>query len=174
MEISEKISILYLTSFSVVIGSLIAFHLRSQLRWLSKIIWRPFVKHFIYQRIVHSEHFCIQWSRADALAEILYLGLHIFLVWFRSDTLVTASGRAANLCIINLIFLCANPHLDALTNTLGLHWGTVRRLHGSVGLMATFLLIFHVVICALSQDAFPMAVPKNAWAVVVSSLIEHC
>lgn len=156
-----------LALFGVALA-LLGYHFRSKLRALGASLRKPILKHLSYQPIVDSQRFKVQWSRADVLAEVVYLGVNVFSVCFRIPSFVAAGRRAANICIGNLIFLCATPHLDALTNTLGLRLRTVRRLHGSVGIMTGLLLIFHIVVFAFSQAPFAIANAENKWAIVVS------
>lgn len=154
-----------------VVLVLLGYRFRSTLMALGEFMRKPLLKHLSYQPIVHSQRFRLQWSRASFLAEIAYVGLNVFWVYFRSPSVVAAGRRAANMCLGNLIFLCITPHLDALTNSLGLRWRTVNRIHGSVGIMTAMLLVFHIVASfAFSHDTFPMANAENRWAVIVSWL----
>lgn len=156
-----------LTLFGIALA-LLGYRFRLKLRALGRLLRKPLVKHLSYRPVVHSRRFKVEWSRADVLAEVIYLGVNVFSVWFRVPSLAAAGRRAANICIGNLIFLCAAPHLDVLTNTLGLRLRTVRRLHGSVGIMTASLLVFHIVVCVSSQAPFAIANAEDKWALVVS------
>lgn len=164
----DHIIIFYSLALFGVALALLCYRFRPKLRALGAFFRKPLLRHLSYQPVVHSQRFKVQWSRADVLAEVAYVGVNVFLVCFRIPSFAAAGRRAANICIVNLIFLCAVPHLDALTNTLGLRLRTVRRLHGSVGIMTGLLLIFHIVVFAFSQVPFPLADAENKWAIVVS------
>jgi hypothetical protein len=161
----------YSLAFLAVVLVLLGVRFRSSLKALGEFIRKPLLKHLSYQPLVHSRRFRLQWSRADFLAEFAYLGLNVFWVYFRSPSVVAAGRRAANLCLANLIFLCVTPHLDTLTNALGLSLRTVRRLHGSVGIVTALLLAFHIVAFAFSNATFDMRDAENRWAVIVSPML---
>ncbi|KJZ70774.1 hypothetical protein HIM_09824 [Hirsutella minnesotensis 3608] len=163
--------VIYSLVFCVIVLALFFYHFRSNLSALGASLRVPILKHLVYRPAIGSRRFQVQWTRADVLAELAYLGLNVFCVYFKSPTLSSAGLRAANLCIVNLVFLCATPHLDTLTNTLGLQWCTVRRFHGSVGVMATLLLGFHLVAFAVSPVSFPVWKAENKWAVVAATSI---
>lgn len=150
-----------------IMSAILCYNFRSILIALQGTVRKPLLKHLSYPPVVHSLRFKLQWSRAEFLAELAYLGFSIFCVCFKSHTVESSGRRAANMCIGNLIFLCITPHLDSLTNALGLRWRTVRRVHGSFGIMAILLLTFHVVAFAFSKASFAMSVAENKWAVVV-------
>ena len=151
-----------------IVSIVLCYNFRSILIALQRTIRKPLLKHLSYSPAVYSLRFKLQWSRAEVLAELAYLGFSIFCVCFKSHNLESSGRRAANMCIGNLIFLYITPHLDALTNTLGLRWRTVRRAHGSFGIMAILLLVFHIVAFVLSKASFSMNVAENKSAVVVS------
>ncbi len=151
-----------------IVSVVLCYNFRSILIALQGTVRKPLLKHLSYPPVVYSLRFRLQWSRAEFLAELAYLGFSIFCVCFKSHTLESSGRRAANMCIGNLIFLYITPHLDALTNTLGLRWRTVHRIHGSFGIMATLLLTFHIIAFAVSKASFAMNVAEHKWAVVVS------
>jgi hypothetical protein len=158
----------YSLAFLGVVLVLLGARFRSNLKALREFIRKPLLKHLSYQHLIHSRRFRLQWSRADFLAEAAYLGLNVFWVYFRSPSVNAAGRRAANLCLVNLIFLCLTPHLDTLTNALRLRWRTVRRLHGSVGIVTALLLAFHIIAFAFSHTTFDIGDVENRWAVIVS------
>jgi predicted ferric reductase len=81
----------------------------------------------------------------------VYLVLNALVLGFKVSSILSASLRAANLTLVNMVFLYATPHLGFLTNTLGLEWSSVCRLHHVVGIMTIILLTFHVVVAAKSS-----------------------
>lgn len=144
------------------------YNIRSKLIALQGAVRRPLLKHVFYSTVVHSPRFKLRWSRAEFLAKLSYLGFSVFCLCFKSQDLSTAGHRAGTMCIGNLILLYITPHLDALTNTLGLQWHTVRKIHGSVGFMAFLLLVFHIIAFAFSKAPFSMSMIEHKWAVIVS------
>lgn len=164
----DTVIVAHSVAFLALIFSLLLYQFRSRLRTWWSYLRNPFLKHFFYRPIIHSRRLRVQWSRADVLAELTYIGLNVFWVWFKSPSLEAASRRAANLCLGNLVFLCATPHLDVLTNTLGLGCRSIRRFHGSVGIMATLLIAFHALSLLSSSTSFSIAENQNLWAVLVS------
>lgn len=130
-------------------------HLRDFLRF-------PILKYLTYPIVIG------RWNRAELLSLMGYLAINVLCLWFRSPSLSASGRRAGNLSLINLIFQYAAIHLDSLTNSLGLGWCAIRRLHGSIGIMAILLLAFHVIAVKASSKSFPLNVPHNMWAVVVS------
>lgn len=155
----------------IVLG-LLVYRFRSVFYGIGRSIRDPCLKHLSYRPAIQSRHFRLQWSRADILAAVAYLGLNIAWVYFKSESLNMAGRRAANMCLGNLIILFIAPHLDALTGALGLQRRTVCRLHGLVGVVTALLLVFHIVAFA-PHVPFPMTIAENRWAVVVSRFL-HC
>lgn len=142
-------------------------HFRSELSRLRNLIRTPVLRHLVYRPVLRSR-FLVNWSRADILTQLAYLGLTIFCLYFRCRNLSSAGLRAANLSLIHMVLLFASPHLDPLSNTLGLRWRPVRRLHASVGVMASILLILHLVCIQVDSRPFPLDKPENKWGLVVS------
>jgi predicted ferric reductase len=73
--------------------------------------------------------------------------------------------------MINLIPLFAVPHLGTLVDLLGVTLSTFRQIHRSAGVTAVVLTIFHVLVIVASQPSFPLDLPQNKFAVIVSSLL---
>ena len=70
-----------------------------------------------------------------------------------------------------MVLLFASPSLDAVSNALGLRWRPVRRLHATVAVMASLLLVFHVICIQVDRRPFPLEKPENLWGLVVSDHI---
>ena len=170
LSFEDSAIIIYATVFSTAIFVALVWNFRSYLGLLAAALRQLFLQHASYQPIFHSARLMNQWSRADILGLVIYFALNGFCTSFRSSSVDEAGHRAAKLGIVNLLFLYATPHLDALTNTLGMQWRTICRFHGAVGVLTALLLVFHIIVFALSRDAFPVARTENLWAIVVSPL----
>lgn len=135
---------------------------RSRLSQLVSIVRVPILRYLVYPTI-YSE-----WSWADVLVPTAYLTFNILCLWFQCSSLADAGRRAAYLALIHMVFQFAVWHLDSLTSLLGLRWRVVRRLHGLTGIMASLLVMFHVIVAQMSSTSFPLDTPDNKGAVVVS------
>ncbi|KAG9250628.1 uncharacterized protein F5Z01DRAFT_349625 [Emericellopsis atlantica] len=80
-----------------------------------------------------------------------------------------ACNRAAKLGVVNLILVCATPHLVVLTNTLGMQWRTICTFHGVVGVLTALLLFCHTIAFALSRNSFTLARTEFFWATVAAA-----
>lgn len=161
------ITIAYAFCFGSVFLGLTCYHFRSQLNELKNIVRIPVLKHLSYRPLIRSRRL-VHWTRGDVLAELLYVGVNVFCLWFKSQSISTACRRAANLSLINMNFLYTTPHLDSLSSVLGLRWRSTRRLHGSIGVMTGILVGFHVLSIRLASVSFPLKSQGNTWAVIVS------
>lgn len=162
----EDIAIIaYAGEFSAVILLLVVHNFRSQIREAAR---KRYLTYLSNQPVISSRRLGTHWTAADILGVLVLLGLSSFWVVFRCPSLVAAGRRAATLAVTNLVFLCASPHLDCLTNTLGIQWRTLRRAHGSVGVLTAVLVGFHVAVELSSQSHFSIAETDTLWAVVVS------
>ncbi len=137
--------------------------------WLSELrnlLRKPVLRHLVYPQAI-SHRYIGRWSRADILMQVIYVGVNVLCVCFKAPSLSSTGFRAANLSLINTVVLYATPHLGFLTNILGLKWTTIRRLHLTVGAVASLLLAFHVLVIAVSGHPFPLGKPENRGAVIV-------
>jgi hypothetical protein len=136
-------------------------------RYLSPLV----SKHLIHRYILHRHRLLGPWSRADVLVQLIYIAGNICCFEFWDTTTSQAGRRAGTLAMINLIPLFAVPHLSTLADLLGMTLSTFRQIHRSAGVMAVMLTIFHVLIMIASQPSFPLDLPQNKFAVIVSSLL---
>ena len=167
-DLGSYIIVAYSLAICAAFLLLTCLHFRSELGRLWSLIRIPVLKHLVYRPVLRSR-FLRDWSRADILAQLAYMGLTIFCLYFKCRNLSSAGLRAANLSLIHMVLLFASPHLDPLSNTLGLRWRPVRRLHASVGVMASILLVLHLVCSQVDSRPFPLDAPENKWGLVVSS-----
>ncbi|UNI15347.1 hypothetical protein JDV02_001887 [Purpureocillium takamizusanense] len=143
-DISSHVLVAYSLAICAVAFLLACIHFRSELKHFRNLVRVPVLKYLVY-RPAFGQRILIDWSRADVLALLAYLGVTIFCVYFKSSDLAAAGLRAASLSLIHMVLLFASPSLDAVSNALGLRWRPVRRLHATVAVMASLLLVFHVI-----------------------------
>lgn len=136
-------------------------------RYLSPLI----SKHLIYRYIFHRHRFLGPWSRANGLMQLIYIITNICCLKFWDTTISQAGLQAGTLAMINLIPLFAVPHHNTLADLLGVTIRTFRQIHRSAGVIVVVLTIFHVLFMMASQPSFPLDLPKNKFAVIVSSLL---
>jgi hypothetical protein len=135
-------------------------------RYLSPLV----LKHLIYRYILYRHPLLGPWSRADVLVQLIYIAGNICCFEFWDTTISQAGLRAGTLAMINLIPLFAVPHLSTLAGLLGVTLSTFWQIHRSAGVMAVMLTIFHLLVMIASQPSFPLDLPENLFAVIVSSL----
>jgi hypothetical protein len=135
-------------------------------RYLSPLV----SKHLIYRYVLHRHRLLGPWSRAGVLVQLIYVAGNVCCFKFWDTTISQAGLRAGTLAMINLIPLFAVPHLGTLADLLGVTLSTFRQIHRSAGVMAVVLTIFHVLVMIASQPSFPLDLPQNKFAVIVSSL----
>jgi len=127
-------------------------------------------KHLIYRYILHRHRLLSPWSRADVLVQLIYIAANIYCFEFWNITISQAGLRAGTLAMINLIPLFTVPHLNTLADLLDVTLSTFRQIHRSAGVMAVMLTIFYLLVMIASQPSFPLDLPQNKFAVIVSSL----
>jgi hypothetical protein len=93
----------------------------------------------------------------------------MFCIGFKAPSIYTASLRAADLSLINLIPAVAGPHLSFLADIFGLSLTTYRRVHRSFGIMSCFLLSLHVFTMIANRTQFPLHLAENLWGLIVST-----
>ncbi|KAE9566319.1 hypothetical protein CGMCC3_g17521 [Colletotrichum fructicola] len=166
MQNSEHlIVIVYAVSALSLSLFFVCLRFRSRLSQLVSIVRVPILRYLVYPTIYR------EWSWADVLVPTAYLTFNILCLWFQCSSLADAGRRAAYLALIHMVFQFAVWHLDSLTSLLGLRWRVVRRLHGLTGIMASLLVMFHVIIAQMSSTSFPLDSPDNKGAVVAASAI---
>ncbi|KAF4486802.1 Ferric/cupric reductase transmembrane component B [Colletotrichum fructicola Nara gc5] len=166
MQNSEHlIVIVYAVSALSLSLFFVCLRFRSRLSQLVSIVRVPILRYLVYPTIYR------EWSWADVLVPTAYLTFNILCLWFQCSSLADAGRRAAYLALIHMVFQFAVWHLDSLTSLLGLRWRVVRRLHGLTGIMASLLVMFHVIVAQISSTSFPLDTPDNKGAVVAASAI---
>jgi hypothetical protein len=159
--------------YALVAGSfffcLFVFRIRRCIRSFLKFINFQASQYLIYPRLIHRRRYLSPWSWADALLQLSYIGLNMFCIGFKFPSIHTASLRAADLSLINLILVFAGPHLNFLADILGLSLTTYRRVHRSFGIMSCFLLSFHALTMLADRVYFPLRIADNLWGLIVST-----
>lgn len=134
-------------------------------RYLSPLV----SKHLTYRYILHRHGLIGPWSRVGVLMQLICIVGNICCLKFWDTTTSQAGLRAGTLAAINLIPLFAVPHLSTLADLLGVTLSTFRQIHQSAGVTVVGLTIFHVLVAVASQPSFPLDLPQNMFAVIVSS-----
>jgi hypothetical protein len=127
-------------------------------------------KYLIYRNVLYRHRFVGPWSRAGVFVQLLYITGNICCLKFWNTSTSQAGLQAGTLAVINLIPAFAGPHLSTLADLLGVSLGTFRKIHRSVGLMVAALTMFHVLVMVARRSSFPLNLPQNLFAVIVSSL----
>lgn len=166
----DYILIAYAISLCFVFLALILYRFRSEISRFKNFIRIPLLSHLVYRPVIRTKRIR-HWSRADILALTAWLGVIGFCLAFKSGDVGSAGLRAAHMSILHMIPLYAAPHLDPVSDLLGLRWRQGGRLHASFGLMASSLLTFHLIVIQSTSQPFPLHKPQNIWAVIVSSLL---
>ncbi|KAM4063629.1 ferric reductase like transmembrane component domain-containing protein [Hirsutella rhossiliensis] len=143
-DIGSNIVVAYSLALCAALLFIACVHFRSELSKVRDLIRVPVLKHLVYRPALGSR-ILVDWSRADILTRLVYLTATIFCLCFNSHDIASAGLRAANLSLIHMVLLFASPHLDSLSNALGLRWRSVDR------------------------HPFPLDKPENLWGLVSSS-----
>jgi hypothetical protein len=67
-----------------------------------------------------------------------------------------------------MVLLFAAPQLDIFSNTIGLKWRTVKRLHGLTGITVSALVILHIVASQLDKEQLSLSESEDVWSIIVS------
>jgi hypothetical protein len=127
-------------------------------------------KYLIYSNVLHRHRFVGPWSGAGVLIQLLYITGNLYCLKFWNTSTSQAGLQAGTLAVINLIPAFASPHLSTLADLLGVSLSTFRKIHRSAGVMVVVLTIFHVLVVVARKPSFPMNLPQNLFAVIVSIL----
>ncbi|KAJ9129698.1 hypothetical protein NKR23_g12482 [Pleurostoma richardsiae] len=106
------------------------------------------------------------WNLIDILAVLAYLVLNVVAVYSTSATTRDFGLRAADLSLINMIWLYANPYIDLTTSVLGISLRRTHRWHATIGIVAFVLLLTHLVIFDTSRAPFDLDISRNAGGLV--------
>ena len=105
------------------------------------------------------------------MVQLIYIAGNICYFEFWDITITQVRLRAEILAIINLILLFAVPYLITLADLLSVTLSTFRQIYQSAGVIAVMLTIFHLLVMIASQYSFPLDLPQNKFAVIVSSFL---
>lgn len=158
---------------TILVTFRLCYHFRSKItKWSSKL-HKVVLKYLSYQPLVRgTTRFPLYWSRSCVLLELFLVGILAFCVSFRASSLEIASKRAANLALIQMIYLYAIPQLELLSTIFELSWRTTRRLHASMGWTACTLIVFHIAFIFSRGKRLKIEVLEDKWALVVSFFLE--
>lgn len=153
--------------YALTITILIFFFLLSPIilyiRHLFRLYIRSYLKFaWIYLSIGYSQYFGIY-----ILLQLTYIGINLFFLLFRTQSLRIASIKAAQLAVINLIPLYLSPSLTLVSYTTGVSSKTIRYIHICCSIVITGLLCFHCVATIFSGLSFPIKEACNRWGLIV-------
>lgn len=107
----------------------------------------PFaLRHLVYPFILHRYHFVGPWTRCYLVLQLLYWGCTLSCTGVGVKTLTQASARAGSLAVINLVPLFFGGHLGFAADLIGMPLLAYRQVHSSIGMVASVLTIFHVLV----------------------------
>jgi len=159
--------------YAVAAGSfflcLVLFRIRHYVNSFLKAVHLQASQYLIYPQLIHRQRYLDPWSWADGLLQLSYIAVNMFCIGFKAPSIYTASLRAADLSLINLIPAVAGPHLSFLADIFGLSLTTYRRVHRSFGIMSSFLLSLHVFTMIANRTHFPLHLAENLWGLIVST-----
>ncbi|RAL07957.1 ferric reductase family protein [Aspergillus homomorphus CBS 101889] len=145
------ILIIYFIVASIVLASLIFKRLLAFLAQPKGLFSILYFRHIVLPYLVRRHRFCGPWTRAEFILHLLYICVNVFFVFFRMKSWNDSGFRAAELCLINLIFPLSAIHLSYLADILGIKLSTCRCIHRTTGLMAFALLLYHVIMTFRTQ-----------------------
>ena len=98
-----------------------------------------------------------------------YVAGNVFCLSFRAASTVEVGRRAGSIALINMVPLFSGPHLSLLANALGVSLVSAQRVHRSMGIMASALVLVHLLFTLAATSLFELGNPRNIFAVIVSA-----
>jgi hypothetical protein len=153
-------------------GILTLFFLANLIRlaWpLCRRVGREVSKHLSYTYLVRRHQYLGPWTAAAVLAQVAYVAGNIFCLSFRAASTADVGRRAGNMALINIVPLFGGPHLSSLADALDVSLVSARRVHRSASIMASALVLVHLLFTLAATPSFELGTAQNIFAVVVSA-----
>ncbi|KAK3305087.1 cell surface metalloreductase, partial [Chaetomium strumarium] len=142
--------------------------LLSTLRWCVRGPRLLLTRLFSYIRVLSRFKRIGPWHLYTILIIALFLGVNVYLTFFnglfKPVFVEEASIRAANLSLINLVPVIAGPSQSFLASTFfGVSLKTFQKVHRSLAVVSTLLLLVHVIAAIVARRGFSLQVVRNVW-----------
>lgn len=161
-------------AYAVAVGGIFIacalLRLRSRFKACFDFVHRLTLHYLLYPRLIRRHRFIGPWSWAAVLVQLWFVAVNAFCVGFRASSIHDVSRRAARLSLLNLVPAYSGAHLSFLADVFGISLRTFRVIHRSAGVMAFFLLAFHVAITMATRTPFPLHTAENMWGLIVGIL----
>jgi len=129
-----------------------------------------FLRHLVYPFILHRHRFIGPWTRCYLFFQLLYWGCTLGCTSIGVKTLAQASARAGSLAVIHLVPLFFGGHLSFAADLIGMPLLTYRQVHRSMGIVASVLSIFHVLVNIITGQKLNFQDDFQLYGFVVRSL----
>lgn len=153
-------------------GILTLFFLANLIRlvWpLCRRVGREVSKHLSYTYLVRRHRYLGPWTAAAVLAQVVYVAGNVFCLSFHAASTAQVGRRAGSMALINMVPLFGGPHLNSLADALGVSLVSARRVHRSTGIMASALVLVHLLFTLAATPSFELGNPQNIFAIIGAS-----
>ena len=159
---------IYAIAAGGILVALASFSLFPQLRPAFRRLSLLGSKYLTYPHLIHRHRLLGPCSRADILAQAVYVTANVLCFSFKASDFQKAGLRAGTLALVNVIPLFAGFDFGRLADILGLPLEKMRGVHVSAGVMSVVLMAIHVSTVLVQKVPFGLREGKNVFAVIVS------
>lgn len=146
-----EITIFYAIAVGCLLTTLFLICIAPSFLYLLRVLSFLITKHLTYPYLWGRHRLIAPCTRVDALSYLAYAVTNVFLVVFKTPSIIMARDRAGTLSVINMSFLFLAHHLGFLANAMGISLMTCKRIHRAVGWMTGMLLGLYIIMAMITD-----------------------